>query len=888
LIATAVLAQLLPAYAEEAAKIETVVVTGSLLKRTDANSPNPVTFVTAEEIRRSGAISVEGLLAKVASATNQGQNAGSVLGGQDGASFGDLRNLGSNRTLVLLNGRRMVSTFGSGAIGVDLNNVPVALIERIEVLRDGASPIYGSDAVGGVINIITKERFKGARLDAEAGQSSEGDARTRRVAGLWGANFGEGNLLISADFQRRSGVALGDRKFALNFVQPYPIPTYGPDGKIVQTVGSSVGKGGLAINGAGEYFTVFGPGPKGFKPFEESDRVDAPPSYGLIPQQRRFNLSVHGNYAITEAIEAFFESTYTTRAADIDLTPARSAFGVPASNPSNPFGEDVFLVRRFGELGDSIIHSPSKLGQVVAGLRGDLNDKVSWQFSAQSGRSRSEQQISNQVNTTRLQDSLDPATCASVPGCVVSSVFGFGSITQPMADYLRENNRVRYGYSLTSVNANVTADVYALPAGMLTGLVGVESRRESGFSIPDESIIAGTSSYVQSQITRGTIRTDGLFFEAGVPLLKNQALAKALNASIAARLTHQDPFGSNRSWKLGLDWAIDSNVRVRTNLSTAFRAPNINELFGGVSQSFTPLGDPCDASAPQRQNASVDAACLQAGLAKDFSSAGQNASLLLGGNPAAKPETAREKTLGFVLTPKFLPGFSASVDAYSVNLRSALGPIDAQYVLDRCYASVASLSGPFCAYVKRLPNGQINTVSALTQNLGAVRTSGVDLGIQYDIRLKDWGWAESGKVTVASQTSYLSKYDVQNLPESEFTHFAGTEGPRNFISGAYPRFKSTSSLTYSANDWSVGTTARMIGGSSRIGADPVHEPYTKVPNTWYYDLVATFRLGGFDVAVGAENLTNKAPPFMANGYNYDPQTYDAIGRYGYVKVSTKF
>lgn len=854
-----------------------VVVTGTLLKNSDVTNARPITVVGEEAIAHIGATTLDQVLSQVVAMGTQGQTGGAPLGQQDGNTFIDLRNLGPARTLVLVNGRRFVPTVGQLFIGTDLNNIPVGIIDHIEVLRDGASTTYGADAVGGVINIITRKKFDGLQLDADAGMAGAGDRQSGHFSLTGGKTFDSDSVLINFDYNARSPAeAKNNRLYGISDITS---ASYGANGNPVFTSGNPYTSGGVVANnttGLPQY-TITGPGQ--YRPYSPSDNTYAPTASNLAAADHHAVLNILANHDFSRAVSAYLELTYAHRSNSVPgFIPTNSEnLAVPADNPGNFFQQPVTLLRYLTDLPAPVFASWGETYRAVLGLKGTAGERFSWDLSVNYGKSTSTSEYYNQIDVAKMSTALDPTLCAAAPGCSVLNPFGPNSISPAAAQYVHLNDTQDVGYKQTDVLGTITGELLDLPAGPLSGALGLEHRHETGFNNPDAAQVAGTSSVGLNAPTAGTLSATEVYAEFNVPLLKDVPGARRLGLDLSARNSHFSQSGGATTWKSGINWAMTDSVRIRSSYSTAFRVPNLYEAFGGRLTSSYVLVDPCAGAA----DPTTVARCRAAGLGPGFSAVNTNINVITGGNAALKPETSRNIDAGVVLTPTVVPRLALSLDYYSIHVNRAIQSLDPQYVLDQCYSGNAT----YCADVGRFQNGQLQEVDAIYGNIGQIKTDGFELSLSYEKPLADFGLASSGRVTMNASGNYLLSFDQQNTPGGEFTQYAGTLA-RNAITGSFPRLKSNLSLAYQQNNWQVGWTGRFVSGMNVLGVVPLSAPLSDAKAVLYHDLFGEVSYRAATFTAGVQNLTNQPPPLYFPG-NYDPATYDVIGRYFFVKASVR-
>ena len=904
---------------------QNVIVTGSLIAHTNAASENPVTVVSSADIARSSSTTITEVLQKLPSIGSSGLYSSTNNGG-DGASCVDIRNLGISRTLVLVDGKRFVHSGISNVDCVDLNNIPVAMIDRIEILKDGASSIYGADAVSGVVNIILKKQYTGTLVNLGGRITDVGDAREGDASFLHGFNFDNGSVLVSGSLINRGPVQQKDRSWATPVVVANP--TGGP-----QTFGSGTPLGGRIFdspttNGAAiGSGSLLATGPNSFVPYNRTaDGYDFGAPSTLTGGLTDENISAKGYYDVNSHIEAYFNAYYTHKVTNNDLAPQPVTGGygsnpniliVPQGNPYIPAslaGEDLQLDRRVGEFGNRRYEADTDTYQFVGGLRGDLIAGWSYDASYSYGKSVNTIQTFGSVNFQKFEQELgfrntsptdvnvgvyDPSVCQAALGCALINPFGPTSISQAGVNYSRYTQRDQATFQLRDLNFTLTnPSVVQLPYGPLGIAAGMEHRGEQGTFNPDIITQVGNSAAAPTAITSGGFNVTEGFGEIRVPILANLPGAKDLSGDISGRYSSYNTFGSAKTWKLGLNYSPNQDIRFRGSLSTAFRQPGVNELYGGQTIGFNPGHDPCDSSQIQTYTgaagANVVANCRAQGLPATFiqNGAGQ-VQTLIGGNPALQPETARTYTFGTVLTPRVIKDLAITVDYWHTKIDHSIGSISTQTILDECYTS-AGLSNQFCGLISpRGPDGQIRQVQALNQNLGVTRTEGIDFQLDYLFHL-----GVGKTLALHNDMAYLVGYESQNLPNGPFINYTGRldYGGNGGYGPGYPRIRNNASAVYNqrfeSSAISFGYTMRYIAGMTYFsGSDLVQgtDASYRSPGVFYHDVFVTYDWRHIVFTGGVDNLLDRNPPFVPDASeNTAPSVYDVLGRLIYLKTSFRF
>lgn len=898
--------------------LEEIVVTGSRIVRRDLDTSGPVTTFTRDELEISGRLSVGEILREIPSVSGAGQTT-QINNGGNGSQTVSLRGLGSTRTLVLLNGRRLPNSTLSLEGEVDLNTIPVSMIERVEVLREGASAVYGSDAVAGVINIITRRDFSG--FDAMVGyrETDLGDGETLEASLTFGESFDRGHFMFDISYYDEQETRVAKRNWA-NVPKDFFLGEF-------QFLGSSAppwgnynvpGLGPVTLGPDFQGGSIIAPNGQAYKPFSffGGDSYNfAPINHSRVPN-KRWMLTFQGDREIDFLPPAlgetrlFAEAQYINRTsqgafAEEPLAPLifYSFAGSPysADNFYNPFGVDIAdWRRRLVEAGPRIDDREVETKRILLGLQGDIGN-WGWEFAYQYGDASGTTRT-NVINLERVANAVgasqrDPDTgefvldangnpvCVNDPlNCVALNVFGQNSITREMLDYIEFVTNELGGashriWTFDVVNSNL----FELPAGPMGIAFGAQYRDEKGFDVPDSQVqslglsnaVTGTPRFE----TRGSYDVKELYAELLVPLLSDAPLAQTVELDLAHRFSDYSSFGSTNNSRIGLRWRFNDQFMARGVYSQAFRAGQIFQLFGGAGTSFPTLTDPCGTNPTP--------ACIADGVpAEGFEQPSQQISTRVGGNPDIQPEEADIFTAGIVYTPDWLDGLSFTVDYYSVDLDNAISTLGGDFILSSCAST-----GEFCEFITRFGpgtgvEGAPSSIDNRTTNVGGVKTSGWDFGIAY--RGLETGF---GSFDFRLDASYIHKYNKE-IAGGTIVRHAG-----RFIDdqdGWFGRIKANFGIDWNIRDFRVAYFARYIQGAKEEGEDLFTlEPFVhKVSSRLYHDIQLNYNVPnlGMGLVFGINNLLDKDPPESWTGFNdnTDVRTFDTMGRVYYGRVRFSF
>ncbi|MDQ3495213.1 MAG: TonB-dependent receptor [Pseudomonadota bacterium] len=827
---------------QRATELDRITVTGTRIKRVDVETASPVLQISREDIEATGQQTVGEILRNISTADNGGlSNVTSSTNANDGSQTISLRNLGAARTLVLVNGRRWVD--GGGA--VDLTTIPTAMIERIEVLKDGASAIYGSDAIAGVINIILRSNFDGATASAYIGQNSHGDGMLQAYDFTLGSNFDRGNVVISAAYTEQDPIFAGDREISNR-------PKFGCKDPIAgATCGSIFPLRGSFFLDDGRFLTLrpdreipgLAPGARtqgDFKNFANSDRYNfAPENYLLTPSERT-TFYAQGTYGLTDNIN--FNSTLyynkresITQIASVPLTIGGFFFGsgpqwdfpISANNIYNPFGVDIRAVGfRTLAIGPRTNFQSYDNYGFVGGFDGDFEfaDRFfNWEAIYQHFESAQSSTGQNFINLFNLAKALGPSflvggvpTCgvpgAPIAGCVPVNLFnGQVGITQDMADYISYNLVQEFSTKRDNYLLNLSGDLFQLPGGTAGFAAGYEYRKDSLSDIPDSLIASGGSSTNFREPTSGQVTVDEFYLELALPLLSDVPFARRLELNLAGRYSdykssgfvgsnfvNADQLGDTTNYKFGFSWKPFEDLLVRGNYAETFRAPSVGNLFQGGGEGFPSAVDPCDIRQFSTLPAAGQARCIADGVpAGGVDQFNAQIRGLFGGNPNLQPEFGNTRTLGLVYSPSWVQGLNFTLDWWEIELQNGLAGVGVGTVLNRCYRENNPVA---CGNIERTGAGQVNTVRAGQENLQELRVEGYDFGASYNF---ETGF---GRFQAVLDTSYTSEYFAGSAgaiipPTNQVGQLIGTTGSRW-------RKRGNLGLKWSQGDWGASWAVR--------------------------------------------------------------------------------
>jgi outer membrane receptor protein involved in Fe transport len=861
--------------------LQTIVVTGSHIRRVDLETSNPVVTVSSQQIQQSGAVTVGDLIQQLPAVTGSPMNPRVNNGGGTGGAFADLRGLGTGRTLVLVDGHRVTNN--------DLNIIPTEMIERVEVLTDGGAVTYGSDAIGGVVNFILKKNYQGAQATFNYGISDRNDGQRQGTSFIFGQTSDKGSILAGVDYDKFDGISSANRDYSKNALYLYYGNVYAfgssrnPFGReYLQTTDSSGATVTASTQGTYGCSSVTRKAPgagtgqslSDYRCFTGADTYNYQLKNLIITPQERTNAFFRGDYQLTDNVQAYMDVFHnnTTSAYAIAPLPFDALNdGVIISKDSmyNPFGIDFgpstnnltgntnkdgspayaqynFLTRWTG-VGQRMGHYDTTTDQGIVGLRGSIG-QTSWQWDANYNYGHISfntkllnDLIYNQAFKNTLGPSMiDPTTgnpiCVSTPGdastviagCTPLNIFDSSSANsvaiekQFAADLFSNQVTIFRTYS---VGANGT--VFSLPAGDAQLAVGADYRKLYTHSIVDSLTVldpaTNTCQAPQSACTtalQGGYNVKEAYAELYIPILKDLPFVRSLNVDLGGRYSKYSLAGSTSNYKLAVEYRPIDDLLLRGTVQDVFRAPTISDLFLGQQGNAPPFLDPC-INLSAAELAAHSAACQNVPAGATFQQ-------LQGGLSQTTGIVSGSVAAGYNLQPEFGRSFDFGA-VYSphfvpgLTLQADLWRIYLNNAITLIDAQTAAdicfsdNSSPFCALIHRRSSGQINYIAQPTVNIGRFDTRGFDVQAQY--RIPQVAWLP-GQFTVALQGTYLAQYDNNSAPGvagAETFHLAG-----HFYKGfgSYPRVRGQLFLNWNDGPWDASWRFQYIGSETIGSADP--------------------------------------------------------------------
>lgn len=900
--------------------VDEITVTGTLIPRPTLDALSPVAVLGVEELTYTGVTRIEDLMATLPQAF-AGQNS-TWANGATGTASVDLRLLGVERTLVLINGRRMAPGSPEGTYAPDLNTIPANMLKRVDVLTGGASSVYGTDAVAGVVNFVMDTDFEGFRGDIQysfyqhkndnavaqamnadrgfdypTGTSTDGDGVNVNIA--WGGKFADGRGHASAyiGYRKLDAATKGMRDYLT-----------------CSAAGGDNGPecGGSATTDRGTFF------------LENDDAWMVHPTDGWVPwdgyrfnygaynhiqrPDERWNAGAFMNYRINDHVEGYVEIMLMNDYTDAQIAPSGNFMVTDTINCDNPMlsdeqraricgdfgysGDDIapfFILRRNVEGAprtNAIRHTNFRL---LAGIRGELNDNWNYDFYGMHAQTNLNDSYQNDLDIGRIADALDVVTdpdsgdwvCRSGnAGCVPWNIFSAGGVTQEAIDYI-STNAVMYGTSRTQViNLTLTGDLedYGLAfSGANQGIqlaLGAEVRKEHLSRVVDEIYRTGNAAGFggPSQAIDGTFNVKEIFTEILVPIIEDAPMAHNLSAELGYRFSDYSTSGGASTYKAMLSWSPSKSIGFRGGINRAIRSANIFELFFPAGFGLGGSEDPCAGANPTFSlEECVNTGVLPSQYGNVPANPANQYNTFGGGNPDLDPETADTMTFGVVITPEALPGFSATIDYYDIAITDLIDNFAYNDIITTC----ARTGDPaLCGLIHRGGNGNLwysyniggGYVETTQQNVGDLTAQGVDLNLSYMMPVGDAGF-----LTTDLTGTYVLENSVSNpLRAYDCVGYYGYQ-----CGQPSSEWRHRARITWETNFKATLSLGWRYVGSAEIDdaspdgdlGNPDNMDYwrtndvAKTSAFSYFDISGTYNFNdGIQFTLGINNVTDKEPP----------------------------
>lgn len=942
-----------PAFAQqsgEATTLDRIEVTGSRIRQVDVETAAPMLVITREDIQKQGFNSVADILQNITAAGSPAVSrtfpllAGEAVGG----SYIDLRNLGPNRTLVLVNGKRLGITTGGLQ---DISQIPVAMIERIDVLKDGASTIYGSDAIAGVINLITRREVDGMQASVYSGQYSQGDGQRNAYDVVIGFGNDKGSVTVGAEYTKEDPVWARDRWFS---EARYPTGEKTPPRPGGASGTTQYGR--LIVPGRGN-FTLRRETP-GLDPrdFDNYRALDGDIDFSLPVQQstllsgiERKSVFVNADYGLGERLRFAGDMLYTDResfsqnagypygSALFDTPMSIDSYYNPVGNQSgDPNPTEVQFTRRGWEVPreNKLSLSTYRFSGTLSGYFDLAGRTWDWDVGSLYNQNKGVQVGTGNLNLSAVRMAVGPSflnsqglvQCGTPDNPIPLGTsqgectpwnplipFGYGrpgdgsAMDPKVRQFIHPTGQALSMTKTQGYFANITGSLATLPAGDLAIAMGVEHRKEYGEFSPDALAQSGGSTDLAAGPTSGGYSLDEIYAEVQIPVLADAPFAKELTFSAATRYSDYDTFGDTTNSKLGMKWKPTDTLLIRSTWAEGFRAPDVSNLYGGASQTFPFYTDSCDTSFGPAQG---NARCLQDVPANFRQPANDPDGLangpgtqspipfVSGSNPDLTPESSESMTLGFVYSPSFAPGLNMSLDWWNIRIENTIITDTVTQVLDDCYLRgiESRCNAATGSRFERDPaTGELISFITTPINVGYVETEGFDFDVNYRVSTRLGTFSASWLSTYVSGLE-LKTDNLEDNPPQQQNGFNG-----NF------RIRSNLNIGWERGGWGVSWGMRYYSGVKEqctefedmcslphyrapwTGGEelPMHER----PSTTFHDLQVRYQAPwNATISIGANNVFEKYGPPMYqqpnSGYSYYGG-YD-IGRFVYLKYQQRF
>lgn len=914
-----------------------IVVTGSRIARPDTVAP--ITSVSRLDVATASATELSEILLDFP-AVNPSTN---LTNGRDlitasGLSTINLRGLGSNRTLILIDGRRAVSNDLERNV-VSTSTIPAFFVDRVEIITGGASAIYGSDAIAGVVNVITPSKFKGLKLGARYGSSTvDGDGdEVVTLSGLAGTTLFDDrlSLIVGATYEKDYGLFAKDRERARRSIE------YQPQTNTIETPDlSSSTPGGRFVGNAFYYDETglhqnFVTAQNGFE-----TRTD-PAGVSLSLPREITTVAGKLNFEITDDLDFFAQAQFSDVVSDslrgavtisnttaFGLLDERTVGRIPRNNPLVPAqvraaasSSGVTFARRLSEFGSRRVLNDRETLRGWGGFKGSLFGDWRWEASYGYGRYRQKQDRDNVINLEKFQFALnaenDPANpggvrcvspAARADGCVPINLFGVGSITPEAMGYVRANMKLKGVIRQDVVQAFTTGPLFDLPGGPLSIALGGEYRRDRQRSETDDITRRNVASSSFVPEFEGSITAKEGFVEIRAPILADRPFFHLLALDGAIRLGHYDikNVGNVLSYRVGGEWAPVDGLRFRGTFARSQRAPDITEVYSPSADDADNVNDICDNVTAASAGIIADNCRSHPGIAAEIVANGsfqQDTTQIQGpsqGNPTLKEETGDTFTVGAVLTPKAIPGLSLTVDYFNIRVKDAISSLDNASILSECYLDPGFPNNTFCNEITRNEEGQLIRILNRELNLNLLTRSGIDVGLNYAHAAPRW-LSDKGRFDLSLSYSRLLKDKLvfQGREAVVTEDFKGEVG--SWVNRGTGRLGYRQGGFYVS--WRTTFTGRAVDSLERVAAakaagfsDPL---FLYIGDRWRHDIYVSVEppkaIGHPQIKLyaGIRNLTNSIGPFLPTGTdsgsftNYSGQ-YEVSGRSAYAGLELKF
>lgn len=933
-----------PATEGSTVELQEVVVTGSRVRRVDAETANPVLVIDQTEIQQSGITQVGDLLQRVPSISGNATNPNVNNGGGFAESCVELRGLDCKRTLVLVDGHR-VGFVGTTSDATDVNQIPFNMIDHVEVLKEGAGAIYGSDAIGGVVNIITRKEVEGLELTGTFGETTHADGKHGQFGALFGHSGDSGSVYVGGNYYKQDVVYANRRdysKYALYLYGASTGVTKGgstrvPTGRIFDNPLGLDGANGKPCGSVTRIANTNGATLQDYRCYDNpGDNFNYQPLNLLTTPVERSSMFGRGNFKINDYVEAYSSVMYTHshsgfHEAPLPFDSLNDNIVLSKNSIYNPFGSDFggnsganpdFTLRTF-LFGARESDATSDGADFNGGVRGDLfKTGWKWDFNTTYSRLQQHEDVTGYYFASKLNAAVGPSfldagvpTCGTpamgstpaniIGGCTPVNLFDQFANSASALSGLSANYNDDYVYTYKAVDIDFNGKVWTLPAGDIQAAVGAEYNDRHGDFNPDQIVVASPPLYLTCGLSQETCTGPAVggydswqeYLELFVPILKDQPFAYALNLDMGVRHSDYSLFGSSTKSDFKVEYRPIRDLLLRGTFSQVLRVPTVNDIAAAPLNSSVTFNDPCNGLTQAKVNSNPNLALACEGVPRDGSFKEPNGQItgLNESSPTLKPETGKVKTAGFVYEPSYVSGLSLEVDYWDYDIDGLITTLDSNYSIGQC---VATGSPTFCGLVTRYGAGtgtnagQIIAFAQPSYNLGSLNTSGVDIGIKYALK-----GTPIGSFTGELDWTHTNNYTNNPAPGAASLEVAGTYN-RQF--GNYTKNRAIMMLGWNWKGIEALLTEQYIGGlvidnPSVTGVTATGAPYPpyQIGSLVYTDIMFGYSLPtNTHLQAGVRNLTDKQPPiFYQNNVtnaNTDVETYDTLGRQWWVGFTQKF
>ncbi len=936
----------LPVHAQEAPSNPTqtspqeVIVTGSRIRRVDTETANPVLTISSQQIQQTGAQTVGELIMQLPTINGAATNPSVNNGGGFGESYIELRGLDAKRTLVLLDGRRigLIGDPGSGTSAVDINQIPLEAIDHVEVLKEGAGAVYGSDAIAGVVNFITKKDANGLEIGADFGKTTHGDGQHHDVYATFGTTTDRFSFMLTGRVEEFDPVLEGRRDFSKYALYNSSSSIYRggssrtPTGRIYLPTGSALaaafgcasvtkiaGTDGTAL---GDYRCFNSGGPN-------DDHYNYAPLNYLVTPQDRGQMFSKVNYKINDHVQTYasvlFSHTHSGfQEASLPFDSTLDDITISPYSMYNPFGTGFGGLSgaypdaewRLIGLGPRRSDTATNDAEGTFGIKGDIpGSDWTWDLFSKYGWEDQTARIDGYFFSDKLSAALGPSmlvngvpTCVGTPGdptsaisgCTPINIFAVNDVTSPSfaaqsaaIQSLAADYNTDYRYRTEEFALDLNGTVVHLPAGDMEAAAGIDHIWQEGQFQADDIVIAQPPLYLTCEISqeactgnsRGAYSYTDFYGELFVPLLKDLPLVHALNVDIGVRYSDFTIFQNTTRASFKVEYRPIQDLLVRGTFAQVYRAPTILDIAAAPKANAPTFLDPCNGltAAKLAANPGLANACVGVPTDGSFQEPNSQITGLLLSNPNLKPETGEVWTAGFVYDPSYVRGLSLDAGYWSYKINNVITQVDPNYVGSQCVTF-----DRYCNLIIRYPStaataGQIIEVQQITANLGTLETDGLDIGA-HELLPTD----VAGTFRVNLDMQHVLTY--KNLG----TEYAGTYST---TFGNDTKWRALASVDWAFRGFDTYVSEQWIGSLVIPNGSPGTAPpgnNINIPNIFYTNVTLgyTFAPTHTHIQAGIQNLTDKQPPiFYQNNVinaNTDVSTYDVLGRRYFVGIVQKF